>query len=38
MQDFRYPNGVAFPIGGPTSTVEYILLEMHYDNPDMDEG
>ncbi len=38
LQDFIFPNGVAYPIGGQASSVEYILLEIHYDNPDLTSG
>ena len=34
LQDFTYPAGIAFPIDG----VEVAMIEMHYDNPNMDEG
>ena len=37
MQDFVYPEDVAFPIGGPL-TPEYMVIEMHYDNPNFDAG
>ena len=37
MQDFSYPEDVAFPIGGP-GTPEYMVIEMHYDNPNFDAG
>ena len=32
MQDFLYPEDVAYPIGGEGNP-HYIILEMHYDNP-----
>ena len=28
---------MAYPIGGPGSA-RYLVMEMHYDNPDMDSG
>ena len=37
MQDFYFPDGVALPIGGMSSS-EYIVLEMHYDNPNLHSG
>ena len=37
LQDFIYPENVAYPIGGPGSA-RYLVMEMHYDNPDMDSG
>ena len=37
MQDFVYPEGVAFPIGGVGNS-EYVVLEMHYDNPGLVPG
>ncbi len=35
--DFIYPEGVAFPIGGPGNP-SYVVLEIHYDNPNLDSG
>ena len=32
IQDFIFPEGVAFPIGGEGAR-EYLVIEMHYDNP-----
>ena len=31
-QDFIYPEGVAYPVGGPGQE-EFLVLEIHYDNP-----
>ena len=31
-QAFTYPDNVAFPFGGEESS-EYVVMEMHYDNP-----
>ena len=36
LQDFVFPNDVAYPIGGKGQ--QYIVLEIHYDNPQMVEG
>ena len=36
-QDFVYPNNVAYPFGGEGQP-QYILLELHYDNPQMISG
>ena len=32
-----YPDNVAYPFGGPENS-EFILLELHYDNPDLISG
>ena len=32
-----YPNDVAYPIGGEGKS-EYVILEIHYDNPNEDSG
>ena len=32
LQDFHFPDNVAFPIGGE-GAAQYIILETHYDNP-----
>ena len=32
-----YPKDVAFPIGGE-GNAQYVILEMHYDNPNLDSG
>ena len=37
LQDFIYPENVAYPIGGPGSA-RYLVMEMHYDNPNMTSG
>ena len=37
LQDFIYPENVAYPIGGPGSA-RFLVMEMHYDNPDMRSG
>ena len=37
LQDFIYPENVAYPIGGPASA-RFLVMEMHYDNPDMRSG
>ena len=36
-QDFTYPENVAFPVGGPGAG-RHIVIEMHYDNPKMEQG
>lgn len=37
MQEFIYPEKVAYPVGG-TGQQQFSMIEMHYDNPDMTEG
>jgi len=37
IKDFVYPNNVAYPIGGP-GNAQYVVMEMHYDNPTFDMG
>lgn len=32
LQDFVFPPDVSLPIGG-VGTAQYVVLEMHYDNP-----
>ena len=32
-----YPEDVAYPIGGEGNP-QYVILEMHYDNPNTDSG
>ena len=32
LQEFVYPEDVAYPIGGEGNP-QYVILEMHYDNP-----
>ena len=36
-QDFHYPENVAFPVGGPANG-QFVMLEMHYDNPQLVSG
>lgn len=36
-QDFVYPNNVAYPFGGEGEP-QYLLIELHYDNPEMISG
>ena len=36
-QDFYYPENVAFPVGGPGNS-QFVMLEMHYDNPQLVSG
>jgi len=35
--DFNYPDNVAYPVGGQGNP-EFIVLEMHYDNPQVVAG
>ena len=35
-QDFVFPKDVAFAIGGPGAR-EYMMIEIHYNNPSMDD-
>ena len=37
LQDFIYPENVAYPIGGPGNP-RFLVMEIHYDNPDMRSG
>ena len=37
LQDFVYPKDIAYPIGGHGNP-QYVILEMHYDNPNQDSG
>jgi hypothetical protein len=37
MQDFVYPEGVAYPVGG-TGQEHFLVMETHYNNPNMDSG
>ena len=37
LQGFSYPKGVAYKTGGPGS-FQYVLLEIHYDNPNLAQG
>ena len=34
---FVYPDNVAFPFGGD-GFPEYVVMELHYDNPHMNSG
>ena len=36
-QVFVYPDNVAYPFGGEGSP-EYLVMELHYDNPEMISG
>ena len=36
-QDFYYPENVAYPVGGPGNS-QFVMLEMHYDNPQLVSG
>ena len=37
MQVFVYPDNVAFPFGGE-GFPEYLVMELHYDNPERISG
>ena len=37
LQDFIYPENVAYPLGGP-DTPRYVVIEIHYDNPMQHSG
>ena len=37
LQDFIYPENVAYPIGGPGNP-QFLVMEIHYDNPNMRSG
>ena len=37
VKDFIYPPGIAFPIGG-RSDEQYVVMEMHYNNPSLTSG
>ena len=37
MQDFIYPENVAFPIGGPDDK-QYAVIQIHYNNPNENSG
>ena len=37
LQDFIYPENVAYPLGGPDSP-RYVVIEIHYDNPLLHSG
>ena len=36
-QDFVYPNGIAYPVGG-IGQEQFVVLQLHYDNPNNDVG
>ena len=36
-QIFVYPNNVAYPFGGD-GQAQYVVMELHYDNPQMISG
>lgn len=36
FQDFVFPNGIGYPIGGKGE--QFLVLELHYDNPHMTRG
>ena len=37
LQDIIFPENVALPLGGP-GVPHHAVMEMHYDNPKMQEG
>ena len=37
LQDFIYPENVAYPIGGPGNP-QFLVMEIHYDNPNLRSG
>ena len=37
LQDFVYPENVAYPMGGPGSA-RFLVVEMHYNNPQLRGG
>ena len=37
LQDFVYPENVAYPVGGP-GNARFLVMEIHYDNPDSHSG
>ena len=37
LQEFIYPENVAYPVGGPGNP-RYVVIEMHYDNPNQNSG
>ena len=37
-QDFAFPEGIALTIEGGDTSLRYVVLEMHYDNPDQVGG
>ena len=37
LQDFTYPDNVAYPLGGEGNP-RFVVIEMHYDNPNLRSG
>ena len=37
LQDFIYPENVAYPIGGPNDK-QFAVIQIHYNNPDKVSG
>ncbi len=37
FQEFAYPENISFPVGG-VGQEHFILMEMHYDNPNQQSG
>jgi len=37
LQDFVYPENVAYPMGGP-GNARFVVVEMHYNNPGLRRG
>ena len=37
LQDFVYPENVAYPVGGP-GNARFLVMEIHYDNPESHRG
>ena len=37
LQDFVYPENVAYPIGGPGSA-RFLVMSLHYNNPELQSG
>ena len=37
LQNFIYPENVAYPIGGPGNP-RFLVMEIHYDNPNLRSG
>jgi len=38
MQPLFFPDHVGYPINEVPGTDEYVLFEIHYDNPDSEKG
>ena len=38
VQNFTFPEGVAYPIGGEDKIHTHIMLRIHYDNPEEISG